>query len=166
MKCRVCVGYREERRRCGSGCIPPGALCCQGTRGQLRLRLRCPRGRPGWDTQQRQDIVLFHRSLPISMFLGARAFSLRVLGRNLGLRGPAGAGSPRDTPPVGSRSEVTGPLSAALPQLFCLWPHEFERKQLYLFFPAAVPQILHPSGSDVLKHFWAELVFQVSGVMV
>ncbi|RLV99441.1 hypothetical protein DV515_00009682, partial [Chloebia gouldiae] len=25
------------------------------------------------------------------------------------------------------------------------------------------PQILHPCGSDVLKHFWAELVFQVLG---
>lgn len=25
-KCQVCVGYREELRRCGSGCIPPGAL--------------------------------------------------------------------------------------------------------------------------------------------
>lgn len=106
---------------------PSGSSLLPGHPGAAPAAAQVSPGRPGWDAQQRQDIVLFHRSLPISMFLGA--FSRRVLGRNLGLRGPAGAGSPRDTPPAGSRSEVTGCLSAALPQLCCLWSREFERKQ-------------------------------------
>lgn len=79
--------------------------------------------------RQRQDISLFHRSFAISMFIGARAFSCRVLGRNLGLCGPAGGGCPQDTPPLGGRSEVTRHLSAALPRLFSFWSRESERKQ-------------------------------------
>lgn len=41
-----------------------------------------------------------------------------------------------------------------------------QKEAMMLFFPAAAPQILHPSGSDVVSRFWTKLVLQVSRAMV
>lgn len=71
-------------------------------------------------------MVLLHHHFLVSVFLGACAFGQSVLGRNLGLWGPA----PGNALSLGG--QVGGdqtPFGCSAVALFGFWPCELERKQ-------------------------------------